>query len=58
MMQNYKQVCLYDDIIYEVWDDYDEKKRDSLKSLVRKVRQKLPEDFLENLFGLGYKVKL
>lgn len=57
MMQNYKQVCLYDDIIYEVWDDYDEKKRDSLKSLVRKIRQKLPEDFLENLFGLGYKVK-
>lgn len=57
MMQNYKRVCLYDDIIYEVWDDYDEKKRDSLKSLVRKIRQKLPEDFLENLFGLGYKVK-
>jgi len=51
IMQNHKQICLNDDIIYE-------KKMNSLKSLVHKVRQKLPEDFLENIFGLGYKVKL
>lgn len=56
IMQNHKQICLNDDIIYEIWDDYDEKKMNSLKSLVHKVRQKLPEDFLENIFGLGYKV--
>ena len=58
MMNNHRQICLYDDIIYELWNEYDEKKRDSLKSLIRMIRKKLPDDFIENHFGMGYKIRL
>lgn len=58
MMHNYKHVCTFDEIMYEVWGCIDEKKRDALKSLVRKIRQKIPKDFIENVFGVGYKIKL
>ena len=46
----------YDDIIYELWDDYDSSKLNSLKTLIKNLRKKLPKYTIKNVFGMGYKV--
>jgi len=45
----------YDDIVLHVWDSYEDSKQESLKTLVKNVRKKLPSDTIKNIFGLGYK---
>lgn len=48
-------VFTYDDIIMEVWDNYEESKLDPLKTMIKNIRKKLPKDTIKNVFGVGYK---
>ena len=45
------------DIIYELWD-YDAPKEAALKTLIKGLRKKLPENFIKNIFGVGYKIEV
>ena len=47
----------YDEIIYELWLDEFSDKLPALKTLVKGLRKKLPEDLLENIRSVGYKLK-
>ncbi len=47
-----------EDIIYELWYDYDNSKMTSLKTLVKTLRKKLPQNFVKNVFGIGYKIEV
>ena len=47
-----------DDIIFNVWDDYDEGNLDALRTMIKNLRRKLPKDTIKNVFGIGYKVKI
>ena len=47
----------YDDIIYELWPDEFNDKLPALKTLVKGLRKKLPEDLLENSRSVGYRLK-
>ncbi len=47
----------YDEIIYELWPDEFSDKLPALKTLVKGLRKKLPEDLLENIRSVGYKLK-
>jgi len=55
---NANSVMSYEDIIYELWEEYDDSKISSTKTLIKQLRQKLPEGTIENVFGVGYKVNL
>ena len=48
----------YDDIIYEIWPDEFNDKFPALKTLVKGLRKKLPQDSLENIRSIGYKITL
>jgi len=50
----------YDDIIINVWyeDDYDRDKLDALKTIIKNLRKKLPNDTIKNVFGIGYKIEI
>jgi len=48
----------YEDIIYDVWYDDYEDKLDALKTIVKNLRRKLPEDSIKNVFSIGYKIEV
>ena len=50
------RVFSYDEIVDYIWNDLSEYKIDSLKTLVKNLRRKLPEDTIMNVFGVGYRV--
>lgn len=53
------QVVSKDDIYNNVWDIYDKEFKDSgIRNLVKKLRKKLPEDIIHNVYGSGYIFKL
>ncbi len=58
LFANANNVVTSEDIIYELWYDYDNLKMASLKTLVKTLRKKLPQNFIKNIFGIGYKVEV
>jgi len=58
LISNMNKVVKSEDIIYELWYDYDNAKIASLKTLVKTLRKKVPENFVKNVFGIGYKIEV
>ena len=48
-----------DDIFQHIWDDFDKEfSADSVRTLVKKLRKKLPEGILKNIYGGYYKIEI
>ena len=47
-----------DDICQEIWGEGANEKGSSLKTLVKKLRKKLPEETIENVYAQGYRLCL
>jgi DNA-binding response OmpR family regulator len=58
LFSNTNQVHSSEDIIFELWYDIDSNKLNSLKTIIKKLRKKLPEDTIKNVFGVGYRIVL
>ena len=58
LFSNVNSVIKSEDIIYELWYDDDSSEASSLKTLVKTLRKKLPENFIKNVFGIGYKIEV
>ena len=58
LLSNTNRVFSVEDIILELWYDSDKAKNDSVKSLVKCLRKKLPKDTIKNIFGVGYKIEV
>ncbi len=50
--------CSDEDIFYYIWGDELDKtiKLSSIRTLVKNLRKKLPNGFIENQYGIGYKI--
>jgi len=57
LFSNLNSVVESEDIIFELWYDYDNAKISSLKTLVKTLRKKLPQNFIKNIFGIGYMIE-
>ncbi len=56
MVKNHQRVIAYKEIESFIWlDEY--MSIEALRSLVRALRKKLQGDFIENISGVGYKIK-
>ncbi|MEA2028648.1 MAG: response regulator transcription factor [Campylobacterota bacterium] len=55
---NVNQTLGYDDIIIDVWDEYEEDKHNALKNVIRKLRTKLPSETIINVYGEGFKLSI
>ena len=55
---NPQKIHKYQDIILHVWPDTYEDKTSALKTMVKNVRRKLPQECIKNIFGIGYKVQI
>ncbi len=56
LCKNTNQTVEYDQISEHVWGYNEVGSVDSIKSLVKKLRRKLPNNFIENVFATGYKI--
>jgi DNA-binding response OmpR family regulator len=54
---NTSRVVTYEEIESQVWP-YEGMSSDAIRSLVRALRKKLPDNALENISGVGYKLKV
>jgi len=48
----------FDDIIILVWDSFESDKKETLKTIIKTLRKKLPTDTIENVFGIGYRLNI
>jgi len=55
---NMEKIFTYNDIIFDVWYEYDNDKLDALKTIIKNLRKKLPKDTIKNIFGIGYKLNI
>ena len=58
LFTNVNKIFTIDDIIIELWYDTDEPKQDTLKTLIKGLRRKLPKESIKNIFGVGYKIEV
>lgn len=56
LFENYKSIVSSDDICYEIWNEGLDAKGAALKTLVKKLRKKLPDNSIENIYAQGYRV--
>jgi len=55
-MDNLNSVLSVNKILYSIWNDSPEGNVDTLKTLLKKLRKKLPRDMINNIHGIGYKI--
>ncbi len=48
----------YEDISYHIWDYTLNDKINSIKILIKKLRKKIPQDAIVNIYGYGYKLNI
>ena len=58
LLNNVNKICKYDEIMYAVWPDVFDDRLSALKTIVKNLRRKLPEDTIQNVFNEGYKVQV
>lgn len=60
LLNTNNKIYSFQEIIYYLWDeDYDEKDCISnLKNMISRLRHKIPELNIENVYGLGYKINI
>ncbi len=56
LVKNYQRVITYKEIENFIWQN-EYMSIDALRSLIRSLRKKLQGDFIENISGIGYKMK-
>jgi two-component system, OmpR family, response regulator VanR len=54
------KICSLTEIIYYLWDEEYEKNdyAANLKNIISRLRNKIPQINIENVYGLGYKIKI
>jgi len=58
LFSNIKRTFSVEDIVFELWYSSDIPKYDSLKTLIKTLRKKLPEGTIKNIFGIGYRIEI
>lgn len=58
LFSNINKTYSYDEIIYDVWEDDEEDKLDALKTIIKNLRKKVPQNTIVNIYGSGYKIEI
>jgi DNA-binding response OmpR family regulator len=57
LFTNLNSTITYDMLIQDVWEDSDLYSIDTIKTMVKNIRKKLPKDTIKNVYGTGFKVE-
>lgn len=58
LLSKVNNITTYDEIIYEISSDFEISTKESLKVIIAKLRKKIPNNLIENVYGIGYKAIL
>ena len=56
LFSNLNNTISYDTLLMEVWDDFENCSIDTLKTMMKNIRKKLPENTIQNVYGTGFKI--
>lgn len=56
LFSNLNIVITYDKLLMDVWNDYEQSNIDTLKTMIKNIRKKLPKNTIQNIYGTGFKV--
>ena len=55
---NQNKFVTYQDIAQYIWNSDNEDKTEAIKNILKKLRKKIPEGLIENIYGAGYKLNI
>ena len=58
LFSNVNATVSYDTLLIEVWDDFENHSIDTLKTMMKNIRRKLPTNTISNIYATGYKIIL
>ncbi len=58
LFSNLNTTITYDTLLIEVWDNFEQYSIDTLKTMMKNIRKKLPKDTITNVYATGYKIIL
>jgi len=58
LIENPNKIFTYDEIIINLWDDYESDKMSVLKTIVKTLRKKTYKELVTNIFGEGFKANI
>ncbi len=58
LFSNPNSTITYDTLLMEVWENFESYSIDTLKTMMKNIRKKLPKDTITNIYATGYKVIL
>jgi DNA-binding response OmpR family regulator len=56
LFSNINNTISYDTLLTEVWDDFESCSINTLKTMMKNIRKKLPENTIHNIYGIGFKI--
>ena len=56
LVDNPNRILSNDELILATYGDYDDTKKEALKTTLKNLRKKLPKDLIQNVFAQGYKL--
>jgi DNA-binding response OmpR family regulator len=56
LFSNLNSTITYDILIDNVWEDNETYSIDTVKTMIKNLRKKLPKDTIQNVYAIGYKV--
>lgn len=56
MFSNLGSIVTYDELLYEVWEDFELPNKQTLKTMITNLRKKMHKDLIHNIYGIGYKI--
>ncbi len=58
LFSNANITITYDMLMEEAWDNFDGYSIDTIKTMIKNIRKKLPKDTISNVYGTGFKFKI
>jgi len=56
LFRNNELTISYDELLIDIWGTFDSSKIDLVKTAIKKLRKKLPNETIVNIYGQGYKI--
>lgn len=58
LFSNPNSTITYEAMMDEAWENYDNYSIDTIKTMIKNLRKKIPKDTIKNVYGTGFKVEL
>jgi len=58
LFTNLNNIVVYDTLLMKIWNDYEDNHLDTLKTMMKNIRKKLPKNTIQNIYATGFKINI